>query len=191
MGRPVRSRGGRLASCIKSIQNQERCPLSLRRAPLVVAAAMRRIGGIALRQSLSHSRGPEAEHSRVSCIPDECPRPRPGMITTRLRKGLREAQQTQKRVAAENPTAHVDAHRELGKRVVRRYRSPRREALQGRGLARTGVPLRLPPQGRRPVRDRGAAGWQARSRVGEGTPRRPTRPARWPRARAACHNCSG
>jgi hypothetical protein len=35
--------------------------------------------------------------------------------------------------------------------VVRRYRSPRREALQGRGLARTGVPLRLPPQGRRPV----------------------------------------
>jgi len=35
--------------------------------------------------------------------------------------------------------------------VVRRYRSPRREALQGRGLARAGVPLRLPPQGRRPV----------------------------------------
>ena len=113
------------------------CPLGGHRC--VVAAAMRRIGGIALRHSLSHSRGPEAELSPVSCIPDECPRPRPGMITTRLRKGLREAQQTQKRVAAENPTAHVDAHRGLGKRMVRRYRSPRREALQGRGLARARV----------------------------------------------------
>lgn len=107
------------------------CPLGGHRC--VVAAAMRRIGGIALRQSLSHSRGPGAELSRVSCIPDECPRPRPGMITTRLRKGLREAQQTQKRVAAENPTAHVDAHRELGKRVVRRYRSPDERPCRAEG----------------------------------------------------------